>query len=207
VKFHESFCLDSQQDQLLWFDDFLGDQVQDEWRDVGNGSAIVVDQQTGGIVRITSGAVSENNHQIDWQDIRSLHVNQRISMEFRLKLTQTTNTRTFNSLFFDANNRVDFRYDSGVSNNWFIRCMDGGASTLLDAGVAADTSYHIFRIECFPTGEVHFFIDGTETANSPINTNIPDDAADFLQPRFWIRTLENLDKSMDIDYVVVRQDV
>ena len=56
VKIHESYCLDSQQTSLCWFDDFLGDQIQDEWTSTGDagGTATVVDAQTGGVVRITT---------------------------------------------------------------------------------------------------------------------------------------------------------
>ena len=104
-------------------------------------------------------------------------------------------------LLFDANNRIRFIYTSG--SNWFIYTRSGGAITQADSGIAADTSYHVFRIECFPTGEVHFYIDGVETANSPLATNIP---TDYLQPFMFITTAEDVIKSVDIDYVVVRQE-
>ncbi len=81
-----------------------------------------------------------------------------------------------------------------------------GGATNLESGIAKDTNYHIFRIECLPTGQVHFYIDGVETANSPITTNIPDDAGDYLKPLFEIITTEDLAKSLDIDYVVLQQD-
>lgn len=206
VKFHEAFALDSAQDRFWWMDHFLGDQLQDEWRVVSTGSTVVVDQQTGGIVRLTTGAVGNNTEYIDWANIRSLHVDQRVSMESRIKLNQTTLMNVRSSLRFDASNRIYFYYDTTISVNWLIRTTDGGALTSQDSGVAVDTDYHIFRIECFPTGEVHFYIDGTETANSPITTNIPDDATDFFQPELWIQTRTNATKSMDVDYCAVRQD-
>ena len=100
---------------------------------------------------------------------------------------------------------VRFWYDTGSAHaNWQIAARDTGTTTA-DSGVAADTDYHIFRIECFPTGEVHYYIDGVETNNSPINVaaNIPNE---YLQPRFYIRTREDAAKSMDIDYVYIRQE-
>jgi len=124
-------------------------------------------------------------------------------METRVKLIQTTNCRVRLELLFDANNRIRFDYDSGVGANWFIYCRDAGGAQSQDFGIIVDTSYHVFRIECFPTGELHYFIDGTETANSPLSANIP---TDYLQPYLYIQTLENLAKSMDIDYVYVRQE-
>lgn len=208
VKVHEPVCFDSFQDLLIFFDDFHGDQLQDEWQGFGTGSATVVDQQTGGIVRITTGALANDSYRIDWSNIRSLHVDQRVSLEFRVKLTQTTNVIVVLALLFDWDNRIYFEYDSGMSANWYIKTRDGGAATPQDSGIAADTSYHIFRIECHTHGSnhVHFYIDGTETANSPINTNIPDDATDYLQPRLWIQTTVDAIKSMDVDYCYLRQD-
>lgn len=210
VKVHEAFSIDSFQDRLLWWDDFLGDQLKDEWNSTiaAAGTTDVVDAQTGGIVRLTTGALDTNNNILDWQDIRSLHVDQKVSMEVRVKLTHLTQQYIELALRFDVNNYIMFwNGPGGAATNWFTYCNDGGASTSQDSGILADTDYHIFRIEAFPTGEVHFYIDGVETANSPITTNIPDDVTDYLQPHIMIVTRENAAKSMDIDYVVVRQEI
>lgn len=206
VKVHEAFSLDSFQDRLLFFDDFHGDQVQDEWRTNGAGSAAVVDAQTGGIVRLTTGATQWDQYYLDWNTIRTLLVSKKATMETRVKLTQTTNVDVWLRLQFDVNNWIVFVYNSATSANWLIQCRDGGVGGTLDSGIAADTDYHIFRIETFPTGEVHFYIDGVETTNSPIVANIPDDAADYLEPSFLIQTRENVAKSVDIDYVYIRQE-
>jgi hypothetical protein len=207
VKVHEAFSLDSFQDRLLFFDDFHGDQLQDEWVAAGTGTAVVVDAQTGGIIRLTTGALTNNLYTVSWGDIRSLHVDQKVTMEVRAKVNTITQIEGILAIQFDANNTVYFRASVGAGvGNWFIRCRNGGALTSLDSGIQLDASEHIFRIECFPTDEVHFYIDGVETTNSPITTNIPDDAADFLQPYLYIRTFENVAKSMDVDYVYLRQE-
>jgi len=209
VKFHEAYALDSQQDQLLWWDDFLGDQLQDEWRSVGTagGSGAVIDQQTGGVFRLTTGGVLNDTWRIDWTDIRSLHVDQRVSMEIRIKLNSLSDIDSTFQLRFDMNNYIDFRYRDTVGATWYIRTTNGGAQTASSSGINATTNYVILRIEAFPIGEVHFFIDGVEAANSPITTNIPDDATDYLQPYLWIQTKANAVKTTDVDYVVVRQDI
>jgi len=212
VKFHESYCLDSQQDQLIWWDDFLGDQIQDEWDSTiaGAGTTVVVDQQTGGIVRLTTGALTGNNNVLDWNDIRSLLVTKRISMECRVKVNQLTQAYVTLGLVFDGSNQIRFyAANAAGADDWEIWCEDGGATTRQESGITLDTSYHIFRIECHIHGgnHVHFYIDGTQTANSPITTNIPDDATDYLQPHFLIQTRVDVAKSMDIDYVVVRQEI
>ena len=209
VKVHEAFSLDSFMDRLLWFDDFLGDQLKDEWRAAGGGSATVVDAQTGGIVRLTTAATSGQTYLIDWNVIRSLLVSKKVTMELRVKVLTNTFLDIFLYLYFDANNRLGFFVSelAGGATNWNLNCRDGGVSSSVDSGIAVDTDYHIFRIECFPTDEVHFYIDGVECANSPITTNIPDDAADFLEPYLYIRAREDVAKSMDVDYVVIRQEI
>ena len=204
VKAHEAYCLDSAQDRLLFYDDFLGDSIRDLWTVAGTGSAAVVDAQDGGVVRLTTGAVSGNSEELDWGAFRTLHVNKKVTFEARVKLNSTTSIEVYYQIYYDGSNRISFYRAAG---NWQITCRNGGAGGDVDSGVAADTDYHIFRIECFPAGEVHFYIDGTECGNSPITTNIPSDAADYLKPRFYFVTTENVAKTLDIDYVVVRQEI
>ena len=209
VKLHEAFSMDSFMDRLLFWDDFHGDQLQDEWNEAGQagGSAVVVDAQTGGIVRITTDVDTNDGWRIDWADIRSLHIDKKVTLEIRAKLNHITYLRADLAIRFDFNNQVEFTFNEAVGGaiNWSIATHNAGVTTQ-DSGVTIDTDYHIYRIECFPTDEVHFYIDGVETTNSPITTNIPDDAADFLQPYLFIQTREDLAKSMDIDYVYIRQE-
>lgn len=210
VKVHEAYSLDSFQDRLLWWDDFLGDQLQDEWSTtiVGAGTAAVVDAQTGGIVRLTTGALTNNSTILDWNDIRSLHVDQKVTMELRVKPNQLTQYYLYLELWEDNDNRIMFYSNNvGGADDWEGWCENNTVVTRIESGITVSAAYHVFRIECFPTDEVHFYIDGVETANSPITTNIPDDAADYLQPKISIITKEDVAKSVDIDYVVVRQEI
>jgi len=207
VKVHEPVCEDSAQDLYFWFDHFLGDQLKGEWNETGTGSAAVVDAQTGGIVRITTGATNGNAYWLDWADIRSLHVNKKVTFECRVKVNDNTQCFVYLALRYDGDNWVMF-YTGNVAgaDDWEIWCEDNNVVTRQESGITLDTSYHIYRIECFPTGEVHFYIDGVEPGTSPITTNIPDDVEDFLQPYLYIHTREDVAKSMDVDYVVVRQE-
>lgn len=211
VKSHEAFSLDSFQNQLFFFDDFLGSQLKDEWHEVGTGSAAVVDLQMGGIVRLTSGATTNDVYNISWSFTRSLHVDKRVSVEVRMKANQATYITINLQLRFDGDDRIYFQANEAVggATTWVISCVDGGATTGRDSGVALDTDYHIFRMEAHLHGgsHVHFYIDDVETDNSPIDTNVPDDGGDYLQPYIIISTREDVAKSMDVDYVGVRQDV
>ena len=202
VKAHEAYCLDSAQDRLLFYDDFLGDSLRDLWAAAGDagGGVAVVDTQDGGVVRITTDGDDDDYKILYWGDIRSLLVSKKVTMEFRLKLTQTTIDDFYFGLYNSVTQRIGW-YASPT--NIFIRCRDAGGDAAFDSGIDTDTDYHIYRIECFPAGEVHFYYDGVETANSPITTNI---TALHCQPRFYLRTGEDVTKTMDIDYVWIRQD-
>lgn len=213
VKVHEAFSFDSFMDRLLFFDDFHGDQLQDEWAltVVATGAGAVIDAQTGGIYRLSATTnATADAAKIDWGGavpIRSLLITKKVALEVRIKLSSITSINARMSLeFADATDWVQFFYSvGGVGGNWLIRTRAAAAVTSQDSGVAPDTDYHIYRIECHTHGSnhVHFYYDGTETPNSPISTNI---TALHLQPYFFIRTDENVAKSMDIDYVVVRQE-
>lgn len=208
VKVHEAFSLDSAQDRYLYFDHFLGDQLKDEWDTITDGTGVVavIDAQTGGIVRLTTGNAANNDTQIHWGDMRTLLVSKKVTIEYRAKLNHITFILAELMIMFDFSHYVRFfvQENAGGAADWQIETRDA-AQTTFTSGITIDTDYHIFRIECFPTGEVHFYIDDVETANSPITVaaNIPNE---YLQPMFFFRTLENATKSMDLDYVVVRQE-
>lgn len=208
VKLHEAFSFDSFQDRLLWFDDFEGDQLKDEWRSTGSvgGSSAVIDGETGGIIRLTTNVVNGNNWFLDWQDIRSLLVSKRATIEFRVKISAVTAIEILLMLHFDGSNRIIHQFSTGAGDtHWMIRCQSGGVSTTLNSGITPDTSYHVFRIKCHTHGgnHVHFYIDNVETDNSPISTNVP---TNHLQPKVYLKTNENVAKSIDVDYIYIRED-
>lgn len=207
---HEDLCFDSLHERFFFSDDFEGVQLKDIWREAGTGSAAVVDPERGAAIRLTTGAVIGNAYRIDWGDYRILHVLKRVSLEVRTELSSVSDIDVRLCLRFDANNLIMFRFDDSVDTNWMIVTTDGGAPTVADSGETPDTSYHIFRIVCHTHGgnHVHFFIDDlrNEVTNSPISTNVPDDAGDFLQPYLYVETEAAVAKSIDNDYVYIRQD-
>lgn len=208
---HEAFCIDSFQTHLLFPEDFLGDSLRDLWNVTGTGSAAVVDQQTGGVVRLTTGATDLDRYNIDWNNIRSLHVDQKATMELRVKSNQSTYTQILLLLRYNSNNYIGFEVieSGGGAANWGARTFDDGANTYENTGNALDIDYHIFRMESHTHGgnHIHYYMDNVETTNSPITTNVPDDATDYLQPYIYLRTRENSAKSIDVDYVVCRQEI
>jgi len=210
VKVHEAYSIDSFQDRLLWWDDFLGDQLQDEWAltVVGTGAGAVVDAQTGGVYRLRAPTNATNDvARIDWgggTPIRSLLASKKVTMEVRATLSSVDDAEAWLALWYDATHMIRFRFDDSAGNNWLIETDDATGPTSADSGIVTDVSYHIFRIECFPTGEVHFYIDNIECGNSPVTTDIP---SEYLMPYLYIETQAAAEKQLDIDYCVVRQEI
>ena len=210
VRFSEAKCLDSMKRRFTFYDTFWGDQLQDLWTltVVSGGTGAVVDAQDGGIYRLSTPTASDSSL-LDWggaTPIRSLHVLKKVTIETRVRFNggNTDTNRAF-GLLFDADEYIMFIQDVDTADI-DIEC-NNAASTKADSGVDDDADWHRYRIECFPTGEVHFYIDGVQCANSPITTNIPTDAADYLRPYFYIATNADTNPatSMDIDYVSIRQ--
>lgn len=203
---HEVFSFDSFFQQLLFWDDFEGDSVKDLWSSTGSagGTSVVIDAQTGGIVRLSTNGDNDDSWRIDWGDVRSLLVSNNVAAEFRFKLTAATLVSARLSLFFDASNMISFIFDTDVDGNWHIETVDAGTPTDTDSGEAADTDYHVFRIETLDTPSVGFYIDDVLVGTHI--TNVPDDAADYLQPCILIQTREAATKTADIDYVYARQE-
>jgi len=82
-------------------------------------------------------------------------------------------------------NGVFFRYQKDInSDKWQIVSADGGTKTTNDSGVAASTSW--VKLEAVVNAgatSITYKIDGIETSNSPITTNITSNA---LQPKVFI---------------------
>ena len=205
---HAPFCLDSLVDYVEDGDDFWGDSLDARWDASGSagGSIVVVDGVDGGVIRVTAPAGEGNGCTLNWKVVRSLHVNKRLIIEFRARLVQTTTTQVRLSARRDSSNRMNFYYNVTIDAFWHIVNTNNDSSTDLATLNAVDTDWHTFRIECSPT-EIHYYIDGVECSNSPITTDIPADAAYYLEPHVWVSTRSSVeDKSLDIDYIWWRQE-
>jgi len=203
VRFHEAFCLDSARKRFEFNDHFLGDSIRDLWSfNIGGASTLsVIDAQNGGVARITTGALTGNYGYLQWGNIRSLLVSKKVTIEYRIKINDISNIDFEVGLVNVWNDIIRF-YLVGNDLHIYTRVIAGGI-TDLDSGIDVDTDYHRFRIECLPAGEAYFYIDGVQCANSPITTNT---TTNHLQPWVYLDTNENVAKSMDINYVVIRQD-
>lgn len=207
VRTHEAYSLDSQFQQLFQIDDFEGASLKDLWTVTetstggGTGTAVVVEAQTGGIVRLSTDDGNDDLVQIDWGDIRSLLASKSVATEARITLASVADVKIVFGLFNDATHLIVFEYDTDTDTNWQISTDDGTGPSTADSGIAAAASTIFFRIEATATS-VAFFINDVEVANSPITADIPTQA---LQPYLFLQTRTTTVKTLDCDYVAVRQ--
>ncbi len=72
-----------------------------------------------------------------------------------------------------------FEYTHSVNNgNWTINTADGTTATANTSTAAGAAAWHTYKITSNAGAtEIHFYIDGSEVANSPITTHIPTTSA------------------------------
>lgn len=210
VRVHEAYSFDSKRQQTIWYDDFLGTILRDEWTSTGDagGSIAVVDGQTGGIARITTHTDDNDAYRLEWNSIRSLLVSKQASLEARLTLASVTSINVALALFNNATHLIsmDFDTDVGGEVNWQINSDDGTGPTGADGGIAYSIGAVILRMEAHTHGanHAHFYINDVEAANSPLSTTVP---SQYLMPYVYVRTrVGAAAKTLDLDYIVGRQD-
>ena len=205
VKAHEAYCIDSAQDRLLFYDDFLGDSIRDLWAltVTGTGAGAVVDAQDGGVYRLRCPAANDTA-QLSWGGIKTLSVLKNVTMEVKAKLNSTDDVTVTLNLYKDTHDRI--RFTASVGDIYSEKADD----TYNEAGWVTDTDWHIYRIECHyvdaTNATANMYIDGVECTNSPIpQANVP---IVSLEPFFSIGSGAGAlaEKQLDIDYVYVRQD-
>ena len=192
--------------KTVFYEDFYGKGLNtDIWQltVTGGGTGAVIANQKGGVFRLSSPAVATSDDAVlTWNSINSIAI--PLVYEVGAKLNSVDNVYTDICNLSYSNNNLEIYYDSGGAN-YQILAQSGGVGAAKDSGIAANTNKHIFRIEGHTDGgnHAHFFIDGVETANSPITTNVP---TTNLQPLFYINTNNAALKTLDIDYVNIMQN-
>lgn len=162
-----------------------------------------------GIVALASGNVSG--------DVTSLYLGTSASQvtidvgavlrkAWTARLVATTNERARFGLGTDLGaadwgaDGVWFRYDSGVSANWYFVVRSGGVSASTDTGVAASTSWLTFACTQVPAGTWNWSIldtSGTETTGT-VSAGAPA-AGTVLAVGASIETLTAAAKTLAID--------
>jgi len=97
-------------------------------------------------------------------------------VKLRVRLVSTTAVAMFVGFTDTASgtptNAIWFRYDTAMGDsNYMYQSCASSTCTTANSGIAADTSYHVFRLRATTPGQILFSIDsGSETA---LSTNVP----------------------------------
>jgi hypothetical protein len=208
---HESFCFDSLQKQLFWFDDFEGDQLKDEWYQEGAGGSAMLDGVSGGVVRLTTETSDWSYSEILWNNgnaINVLSVSKNVASECRSALKRVTyNESYFHCLIGDSNALIMMYISDTVGSTPTYICYSRSTGTSsIGSGVSATTNYFISRIQTSTQGgnHVHYYLDGIE-ANNTISTNISTQNFCPMHACAFMAGGSNA-MHLDVDYSAVRQD-
>lgn len=187
--------------KAVFFDDFVGDAIDNIWSasTTGGASSVDVNDGIGGIVEIISGtSISDNAVLQTTTDTVQLSSNPAFGTY--VKISHTSNTDTRFGFQTDSANSVEFRYDASLSN-WEAVTIAASTETATDTGIAADTSNHSFRIVASLSSAL-FYIDKVLVATN--NTNLP---AGVMHPFFRQEsTSGSASRTLTVDYIKLTVD-
>jgi len=162
--------------KMYFWDDFIGSDFLVWWvtNVSGTGSLVSIPQgeYIGGQALIRSGNGVGRNATLGWDSQYYVSAGKHLMFEGRLKIYNTTVGAYTEIGFGNWSSGAEVIYFSrDGSSNWYANTVSGGNSTSQDTGVATDTNWHIFKIDCISANEVKFYIDGV--LKTTITTNIP----------------------------------
>ena len=216
---------------VSFFDDFLGDLVQDEWgfvegTDSATSAAAILSGGIGGVLRLTTGDAGtgyaadaeQMNMALQWQAS-----NGGLFLEARLKLSAITTCYAFigftdtlsleapivsassaNTLTTNASDAVGFMFDTNMTaDTWWLTGVAGDTdATAQNTGYApVADTYAKFRIEISSAGAATFFYNGVLVGTTMTGAVT---AATDLTPIIAVSKLSvAAAMTMDIDYVAL----
>lgn len=216
---------------VSFFDDFLGDLVQDEWgfvegTDSATSEAAILAGGIGGVLRLTTGDAGtgyaadaeQMNMALQWQAS-----NGGLFLEARLKLSAITTCYAFigftdtlsleapivsassaNTLTTNATDAVGFMFDTNMTaDTWWLTGVAGDTdATAQNTGYApVADTYAKFRIEISSAGAATFFYNGVLVGTTMTGAVT---AATDLTPIIAVSKLSvTASMTMDIDYVAL----
>ena len=216
---------------VSFFDDFLGDLVQDEWgfvegTDSATSEAAILAGGIGGVLRLTTGDAGtgyaadaeQMNMALQWQAS-----NGGLFLEARLKLSAITTCYAFigftdtlsleapivsassaNTLTTNATDAVGFMFDTNMTaDTWWLTGVAGDTdATAQNTGYApVADTYAKFRIEISSAGAATFFYNGVLVGTTMAGAVT---AATDLTPVIAVSKLSvTASMTMDIDYVAL----
>ncbi len=181
----------------VFYDDFVGSNYNTMyWSGRGSGGSLAA--QAGGLLRVQ--ATANNSYELYQGDKPDFSLVGHIVQTSRWRLSSLSSiSGEVGMEAASPNNTTEwlcFLYASGNAN-WQAQISSGGNTTTVDTGVAADTSYHDFRIE-FTSSLVTFFLDSVLVAS--IGTNI---TSYILQPYAYVVSTTGSARDVYIDWIEV----
>lgn len=228
---HGSQILLPSTSSVSFFDDFIGDLVQDEWgfvegTDSATSAAAILAGGIGGVLRLTTGDAGtgyaadaeQMNMALQWQAS-----NGGLFIEARLKLSAITTCYAFigftdtlsleapivsassaNTLTTNATDAVGFMFDTNMTADtwWLTGVANDVDATAQNTGYApVADTYAKFRIEIDSAGAASFFYNGVQVGTKMTGAVTP--AAD-LTPIITVSKLSvAASMNLDLDYIAL----
>lgn len=204
-------------------DDFVGDTVNGTWATDTAGGSSALNQQAGGVVRLTTGATSNNYFTLalglHWKPSDGLVVfaarvaqvtaNTLRAVEIGLSDALTrTNGRTFTNMTVAGGASVAgadaavFGWDTGGSLAAYHAITARNATVqVTPTTLAPSTSFDYLTVAVDPSGNAYFFTGKTPVLAAYIANAVT--ASELLTPFISITTLSAAAVSMDVDFVTI----
>lgn len=200
------------------FLDHAWNGIDTAWASEHDTGAFAIQDLDNGWYRHTTGAVDDNEQEIDWNDNVSFTNTKRPSFEIYLKVDQASDVRIAFGLkekeSVGADDYIKIEVDSDTDTQWYLKTSNAGTETT-DVGSALSTNATAFKFE----------FDGSDTAinwymatsfnllgvpawtiqGSGITTNIPTVS---LQPFITVQVRNDGGaRYIQWDYVIINQDL
>jgi len=182
-----------------FYDDFLGSTYDTNSWSVRSGNVPSI--QAGGVLRVRASAGTSTD--IPQGDMAAFSVAGYARCLWRFKISSLTSIVGEIGLESDTtwgSHWMALNYDPANTpngGNWHCKCQAGGALISTDSGVAANTNYHEFMLQCRP-GALDYWIDGVLVA-----TNVSNITAHSLQPYIFVTSSAGSTRDVLVDFVEV----
>lgn len=187
-----------------------GTQVISATTDVGQSARIGIMQLESGTTATGRAAIRTNVDSIVAGGGELIY-----EADVRIEnLSDATNEYDFRVGFGDSDtgdhaDGMYFEYDRNTRTNWSIVCAGASTRTRNDSGTACNADqWYKLRIVCnAAANSVSFFIDGTETSNSPITgANIPSGFAERFGAGAWlVKSAGTTERLAYVDRIMVKK--
>ncbi|RLE84449.1 MAG: hypothetical protein DRJ67_10540, partial [Thermoprotei archaeon] len=175
---------------VLFFDDFVGDNLQNIWTTQGD-----VQPDPGGPETDVKLAPNSGQHSALLFAKPQFGAPVNSVVEFRMKINSTADLMA-DCGFYANQYRISVYFKPSESPNWQLYLVAQDNWKFIDTGVPADTNWHVFRIETSPD-DVRLYMDGRLVARETDSSYIFNGPLGLL---FYLEAYAD-GKEMRVDYV------